>query len=286
MKNIILLVAIFIVAIAFMAFDALNHSSILGGGGANPGYSGDPAGGNRTCIACHDGPDATSISGLITSNIPAAGYFPDSTYTITAAIKSSGHSEFGFQVSPQTSNGTFIGTLVNTDSRTQLTGSGNNYITNTSEGTSGTDSIAWTFDWIAPAQGSGNAIMYGAFLVANANKNTKGDTTYISTLEIPEYTSVYVANISLGGQNISIYPNPAVDQITVETGDNLLGLDYMIIDQIGRQVLKGQLIDETTSIGSLYVQITLVSLCPSISSSNIRLDVHPLHLSNTISLSS
>jgi hypothetical protein len=216
MKKSILITTILIAINTFMAYDVINNTSDQRSGGADPGYCGDPAGGNHTCTSCHSGPTATYISELIFSNVPVAGYTPNSTYTLTATITRAGHSKFGFEVSAQDTSGTFIGTLVNTGSETQLTGSGNNYITHTSTGTSGTGSKTWTFNWTAPGQGTGNATFYGAFNVTNSNNNFNGDTIYISTLLIPENTSVGIDNISSNEQNISVYPNPASDLIKIE----------------------------------------------------------------------
>ena len=128
----------------------------------------------------------------------------------------------------------------------EMIGSGNNYITHTSTGTSGTGSKTWTFNWTSPAQGTGKATMYGAFNVTNSSNNFNGDTIYISTLEIPENTSVGIANISSNEQNISVYPNPAGDLITIKASDNILGSPFIITDQTGRQVLTGKLNNKTT----------------------------------------
>ncbi|MES1181695.1 MAG: hypothetical protein ABUL44_02775, partial [Flavobacterium sp.] len=69
--------------------------------GAIPGVAGDPAGGDQNCTSCHAGPAATLQTGWISSNIPAAGYVPFTTYTITATATRPGHTRFGFEISPQ-----------------------------------------------------------------------------------------------------------------------------------------------------------------------------------------
>ncbi len=48
--------------------------------------------------------------------------------------------------------------------------------------------------------------------------------------------------------NISVFPNPATDLITVKTSNDILGLTFIITDQTGRQVLTGKLNNETTSV--------------------------------------
>lgn len=227
--------------LVFTAFEVLNDDRHKNGSGANPGYAGDPAGGNQTCTFCHAGPAATYTLDLISSNIPAGGYYPDSTYTITATISRTGHSKFGFEVSPQNAGGNFLGTLVTTDARTQLRGTGGTYITHTGGGTAGTNSNTWTFDWIAPSAGTGQVIFFGSFLVANSNNANVGDTVYYTSLEIPENPSAGIDPVKDPGESLSVFPNPAVELITVKTGPVLIGSGFFISDLSGKNVLYGTL---------------------------------------------
>jgi len=48
--------------------------------------------------------------------------------------------------------------------------------------------------------------------------------------------------------DISIFPNPAIDLITVRASNNLLGTQYFITDQHGSQMLTGKIDSETISI--------------------------------------
>jgi plastocyanin len=47
---------------------------------------------------------------------------------------------------------------------------------------------------------------------------------------------------------ISVYPNPANNLLTIKAGNDLVGSQYVISDQTGRQVLNGKLANETTPI--------------------------------------
>ena len=53
---------------------------------------------------------------------------------------------------------------------------------------------------------------------------------------------------SPGQTDISIFPNPAMDLITVKAGNNLFGTQYYLTDQNGSQILTGKIDSETTSI--------------------------------------
>ncbi len=153
--------------------------------GPPAGRTGSPGDGGN-CTSCHGGPAAQTQSGWITSNIPASGYVPLTTYTITATAVRANHSKFGFQISPQNASGTQIGTLgVISAAQTQLVG-GTKYIEHTNGGTSGVGSKTWTFNWTAPASGTGSFTFYGAFNITNSSISSAGDTIYLSTLAVSE----------------------------------------------------------------------------------------------------
>lgn len=151
------------------------HTSSSGGPAGHTGSPGDGA----SCANCHAGGTSSGKTADITSDIPPTGYVPGTTYTITATATSSATSKFGFQISPQNIAGNLLGTLVNTSAQTQLVGS-SKYITHTSGGTSGAGSKTWSFNWVAPAQGTGNVTFYGAFNFTNNNNAVSGD--YILTM--------------------------------------------------------------------------------------------------------
>lgn len=48
--------------------------------------------------------------------------------------------------------------------------------------------------------------------------------------------------------DISIFPNPAIDLITVKASNNLIGTQYCFLDQNGNQMLTGKIESETISI--------------------------------------
>jgi plastocyanin len=48
--------------------------------------------------------------------------------------------------------------------------------------------------------------------------------------------------------NLTVSPNPASTSITISAGSDLVGSQYMITDQAGRQVITGKLTDVTTPV--------------------------------------
>lgn len=73
----------------------------------------------------------------------------------------------------------------------------------------------------------------------HASVGMKATITVTGTTNIKE--SKFVANIS-------IFPNPTNDLITIKGGNTISGELYTITDQSGKQVLSGKLINATTTV--------------------------------------
>lgn len=229
--------------------------------GAPAGYTGSPFDA-KTCKSCHAGPAAIVQAGWITSNVSDSGYVPGTTYTITATITRPGHSKFGFEASPQSNTGALLGTLVKTSTQTQIVGT--KYITHTSTGTTGSGGIkTWTFDWTAPAQGTGSVTFYGAFNASNSNGSSSGDTTFTSTLTLLENTTVGLNSISAVKQNMVIFPNPSSEYIKIQ-----LNVSEPNLVEIKLYNIEGKLIDillsEQLSSGPVSYDFTTDKYTPGI----------------------
>lgn len=215
MKKPILVLSVILCIVSLMAFTSGDSSSPMDASGGPAGYAGDPAGGNKTCGSgggCHTGAPIGTLTGAITSNIPGTGYLPSTTYTITANIVRAGHSKFGFQITPQKSTGTQLGTMAVTSTQTKLVGS-NKYITHTSSGTSGSGSKTWSFKWTSPATGQGPVTFYGVFNCTNNNGNTSGDSIFKSTMVVTENTTA-IQPVNAVEFSFAAFPNPTTDIIT------------------------------------------------------------------------
>lgn len=167
--------------------------------GAPSTVTGSPGDANKTCTksGCHSG-TATTMLNAMTSTIPASGYVPGTTYTVTASITDPSIVRFGFEISPQSITGTLLGTMALTNTvKTKFTSSNNKYITHTTSGNSWTGHTAtWSFDWTAPAAGTGAVTFYGAFMYANNNGGTSGDIVKTSTYTVQEAVSACNVSVS------------------------------------------------------------------------------------------
>jgi hypothetical protein len=205
-------------------------------GGGPAGHTGSPGDG-MNCTHCHSGgPAATNEMVTISSDIPGSGYFPGTTYTITATATKSEILKFGFQMSPQNSSGALLGTLALIDmNSTQLVGTGGKYITHTSGGVSGSGSKTWTFDWTAPASGTGEVTFYGAFNFTNSGTGNSGDVIINENYTVAE-SSVGISEAELA--SLSVFPNPVVDEIHVAAKDVDEEIMITIFNIEGRKVLE------------------------------------------------
>lgn len=195
----------FLVTLISIFIGSIYNNGHSNSSGAPNGFTGSPGDAGNTCAVsgCHSGFAVGTKTNVFTSNIPSDGYVPGTTYTITATVRSSpSRNTFGFQISPQTNAGALVGTLINTSAATKLTGAGK-YLTHTSSGTTGSGGVkSWSFNWVAPAAGTGNVTFYGAFNHANGNGGTSGDSIFKSTYVISEKVAAPIVN--LGGPNATI----------------------------------------------------------------------------------
>lgn len=157
------------------------------GNGSPGGKTGSPGDGGSTCTECHGGV-ATTQTGWITSNIPAEGYTPGQTYVITATGTHNGVVKFGFEATAENATGVKIGTLAITNTTETKLANGNHSVTHKNGGTTPSGNTkSWSFNWTAPATGTGTVGFYSAFNAANGNGNTSGDVIYKSSLTVPEF---------------------------------------------------------------------------------------------------
>lgn len=255
-----------ITLVAFLSFFLIItvNTALTSGSGAPQGHTGSPGDG-ANCTSCHNSFPPIPASGLITSNIPASGYVPGTTYLITATISHASFNKFGFQISPQNASGALMGTLALTmPSATQILQ--NKWITHTSAGTAGTgNSRTWTFNWTAPTSG-GAVTFYGAFNSANNNANTSGDQITLSSLTVqqaaaPLSVTPFPVNPSCagpcnGGASISITGGSPPYSILWNTGATGQAISGLCAGTYNVVVTDG-------SGGNTSAQITLTSPAPA-----------------------
>ncbi|HLG33931.1 MAG TPA: choice-of-anchor V domain-containing protein [Bacteroidia bacterium] len=210
--------------------------------GAPSGRTGSPfdnSGVACNAFGCHTGFPVTNVTGWITSTIPGAGYVPGSTYTISAGAMFTSCVRFGFEISPQTGTGALAGTNIITDAtNTRFASSNPKYVTHTTTGsnamaTPGTK--AWSFNWTAPATGTGTVTFYGAFNCANNNNSNSGDQIFLSTLVVTEDITSSMSQPADESFAFDAFPNPASANIFVSiTVKQSLTYSVQLVDVSGK----------------------------------------------------
>lgn len=236
----------------FILVGSIYNNAFTDPNGSPNARTGSPGDGGNTCAisGCHTGFAVQTRDNIISSNIPSEGYTPGQRYTITAQTQSS-RNKFGFQISPQSLSGTKLGTMIITNaSETKLTGSGK-YITHTSVATGVNGVKVWSFDWTAPAAGTGEVTFYGCFNYANGNGGSSGDSIIKSTLVVNEKVASGVKQSSLAKLGFNLYPMPAIDEINLQNNHNIYVSNIQIFDINGKLMMS----KEVETDGSIKLNI-------------------------------
>ncbi|MHC1707340.1 MAG: choice-of-anchor V domain-containing protein [Bacteroidales bacterium] len=193
-KNLLFILGISISCIIFLSFGD-THNKYQGG--SPGGYAGAPPL-FKTCKNCHSG-QTSNVTDWITTNIPATGYIPGTAYTVTVTVTGTGKK--GFEVTPRSSAGTFLGSLT--------AGTGNKLVdlqsAVTQNATITSSPATWSFTWTAPNTGTGNVTFYGAFSLGLL-------TTKLCTLNVQENTIGILDQLN---PYFSVYPNPCTDHVNL-----------------------------------------------------------------------
>ena len=193
------------------ATPALNNSA-----GAPAGRTGSPGDNNVTCAAgCHTASNPIDQTvDIDISNIPDSGYIPGQTYNVTVIGNRGSFNgpRIGFSLTAERlSDNQKVGTLIS-GSGTQLMGWGQSHITHTSGSinTAGNEN-SWSFQWTAPATGTGDVGFYAVCVFANGNGSNSGD----KVLSVGPITASEDNTVSLDEESLQpkFYPQPATDYV-------------------------------------------------------------------------
>lgn len=193
---------------------------------------------------CHTGAlNSGPGSVALTSNIPVTGYVPGTGYTVTVTVTAGGANgnAYGFSCSAA-KNGTTTATGgFTTADNTTLIKSGGLYIVHNVAATGGgsNSSHAFTFNWTAPASGTGDVKFFAAGNSANGDGTDNGDQIYNSTVIVNEAPGAGIAESVIHAFNL--YPNPAVENVNVKVPESLMDSQVSILDLTGKTVYNRRL---------------------------------------------
>jgi hypothetical protein len=219
------------------------HSRSAGAPAQHAGAPADNSGQTCSKSGCHNTNPATDRDGMVSSNVPETGYIPGETYSITVSVEQAGISKFGFQATAQDEAGNLQGSYVftnPTETQHPTIGSASlltKYITHTAAGntTSTPGSKSWSFDWVAPAAGTGEVNFYCAVNCANGNGNNSGDQIFKDVLTLQESISTSL-NLNDANDLNHVFPNPSSgQQVQIVVPQNA---SVVIYDATGKLVMQ------------------------------------------------
>jgi hypothetical protein len=199
--------------------------------GPPDGYTGSPLD-EKNCTECHLSLPPGNLPNWITTDIPAYGYTPGETYTITLTANGIVAVKMGFQITSETA-GAKAGAFIITDAlNTQLAAP--QTVTHTTEGSS-VKALPYsrTMEWQAPAAGTGDVTFFAIVNQSDNNNNSSGDLFYASQLIVSE-ASVSTGDFAKEPAG-NIFPNPAGNTIHLKLP---LNAGLRIFNQSGLEVLR------------------------------------------------
>lgn len=194
--------------------------------GGTPGArTGSPGDGGGTCFTsgCHSGAPTEAV-GILSTNIPTEGYTPNTAYTVTITLTGAGNK--GFQVSPQSPTGALLGSIA--------AGTGNwvigKFVTHSTP--KNTATAIWTFQWTAPAKGTGDVNFYGAFAITR-------NTTKTQVLKVTEKAGTNLEEAL--AFSAKVFPNPVSNELKLSFNSMVKNATVTLFDINGNEVLSQQL---------------------------------------------
>lgn len=157
--------------------------------------TGAPLTGQGTCADCHGTGADNSGDGSLAITTPTT-YVPGQVYTITVTEQDPGQSRWGFELTVlKNSDNSMAGTIASSTTLTGTGATGGVTYVGQIRGTGGDGTFAgtangpvsWTFNWTAPATGSGAVTFYAGGVAANnSGSPDNGDYTYVVSKGVNE----------------------------------------------------------------------------------------------------
>ena len=174
-----------LIAIVFTILGLIFSNDIFTNANNPPtGYTGAP--GESNCTSCHTGSAISSgsaWSSINISGIPSA-YAPGTNYSLTLNGSSAATSKNGFELVVLNGSNSSTGTLT-AGTGTSTSTSTRVYLRQTTATVS-----SWTFNWTAPAAGTGTVTFYLCFNGSNNNgSDGSGDNIYVKSFTLTEQPS-------------------------------------------------------------------------------------------------
>jgi hypothetical protein len=175
-------------------------------------------------------------------------YNPDSVYKITITGHNAGLTNYGYQFSA-TKGSTQAGSFTNIPSGSKTsTTSSLSVVEQSSPITAGSSGLSLSFEWKAPAAGSGNVALSLAVNAVNKDNSINGDAYSSTQLTLSEQ-SVGISNTVSEDVSLKAYPNPVSNKLSLDLGSLETGnYRLTVTDLAGKVVLQNNVINAAKAI--------------------------------------
>lgn len=262
--NYLLLTSMLLVSIGLILTSNANGPASNGNRATNA-----PGDGATKCTSCHAGGSFGSVSvdfAMMDGNgNEVTEYAPQQVYSINISVASSmgTPSGYGFQaIALEDAGDTPLNSFSNAGVGVQLsTSSSRQYAEHSGPSSTGN----FTFDWTAPAEGTGDVTFYMGANAVNVNGSNAGDNAVLVDFSFSEMADTNDTNsneppagifsISSVGDAIQFFPNPVQDVVRL-TGieDNAIVQVYSINGSLIRnEVISEKTLDLSSLESGVYI---------------------------------
>ncbi len=184
-------------------------------------------GSSSSCGGCHGGGPGTTAAALQIRKLSTGPngpivtqYMPDTNYIVKVVGNHATLTHFGFQLTALKTANTNAGTFSNLPGTVHSSTVGNKLIVEHATQLAKTNNqFEATFNWKAPASGTGTVTFYGIINAVNNNSQVGGDKPSPPfTIALSETTPASVGNVEQL-MRVEVYPNPVTTQLNVKTGN-------------------------------------------------------------------
>ncbi len=217
------------------------HRNASGGPMGNTGAPGESS---SACASCHSG---SQLQDGATENVfvvseggnPVTEYIPGNTYTVSLGMLSN-PAKKGFQATALTSSNNMAGNFT-AMTGVNVNGSSRKYANHTgSSNTSAT--IAWQWQWTAPATNVGNVTFYVSTNKANNNGANTGDLIYLSQHVIAPAANAGTEELVINKNDLKVVFNALENQLNFSFNSLNSGKVYVnLLDVSGKAVFSSEI---------------------------------------------
>ena len=204
------------------------------------GRTGAP--GEGMCSACHGGNNPLGLDGDILINGIPDQVNPGSTYQLEVLLRNPNGlaQRGGFQLVVLDENNDNLGSFENPSqgSRTRNFSGRTYFEHNPAQNFPAENIVSWTVDWTIPEDIESTQVnIYSSGLIADGNGQSSRDF-YVRNELTANVVTTDVSDLSI--ENITLFPNPATDWISLGNLNQDEWVAYKLIDHMGVLHMEGQ----------------------------------------------